>query len=92
MRYQLVIKEFVPNIQHIYGVDNIVADMLRRLPYTPVKKYEPGTKKALCHANNLFTTSRLEKNEDCVPLKFLNVQREEQKYLRKNNYKLITYI
>ena len=37
-RWRLIIKEFGPNIQHIYGVDNIVADTLSRLIYTPREK------------------------------------------------------
>ena len=46
MRWRLIIEEFGPNIQHIAGVDNIVADMLSRLPSTPSNKYNPCTRKA----------------------------------------------
>ena len=39
MRWKLIIEEFGPNIHHIAGVDNILADMLIRFPYTSVDKY-----------------------------------------------------
>ena len=51
MRWQLIIEEFGPNIQHIAGVDNILADTLSRLPSTPSDKYETCTRKAQCCAN-----------------------------------------
>ena len=62
MLWKLILKEFRPNIQHIPGVDNIVADTLSRLPSTPSKKYEPCTSKAKFHANGLFKIVRVEKN------------------------------
>ena len=58
MRWQLIIEEFGPNIQHIAGVDNIVADMLSRLPYTPSDKNNPCTIKDQCCANELFAIDR----------------------------------
>ena len=39
MRWRLIIEDFGPNIQHIAGVDNIVADTLSILPYAPSNKY-----------------------------------------------------
>jgi hypothetical protein len=33
MRWRLILEEFGPNIQHIAGIDNVVADMLSRVPY-----------------------------------------------------------
>ena len=63
MRWRLILEEFGPNIQHISGVENIVADTLRRLPSTPNGKYEPCTRKAQCLANELFTIGRVENNE-----------------------------
>ena len=38
MRQQLILGEFGPNIQHIYGVNNIVADMLSKLTSTSIDK------------------------------------------------------
>ena len=66
--WRLIIKEFGPNIQHIAGVDNIVAGMIRRFPSTPIDKYESCTRKAQFRANNLFTLVRVENNEYCFPL------------------------
>ena len=39
MRWQLILKDFGPNIQHTSGVDNIVSDMLSRFLSTPSYKY-----------------------------------------------------
>ena len=38
MRWRLILEEFGTNIQHISGVDNMVADTLSRLPSMPSKK------------------------------------------------------
>ena len=38
MRWQLILEEFDPNIQHISGVDNIVSDTLSILSSTPSYK------------------------------------------------------
>ena len=46
MRWQLILEESGINIQHIYGVDNIVADTLSRFPSTPSDKYETCKRKA----------------------------------------------
>ena len=75
MLWKLILKEFGPNIQHIAGFDNIVADTLIRLPSTPNNKYKSCTRKAQCRANKLFETDRVENNEDCFPLNLLIVQR-----------------
>ena len=90
MRWSLIIEEFGPNIQHIAGVDNIVADTLSGLPYTSINKYKPNTRKDQCRTNKLFAISRAENNKDCSSLNLLNVQREQQKELRKVNSKLST--
>ena len=41
MLWQLILEDFGTSIQHIAGVDNIVADTLGRLPSTSINKYEP---------------------------------------------------
>ena len=38
MHWQLILEYFGPNIQHISGVENKVADTLSRLPYMPSDK------------------------------------------------------
>ena len=55
MCWRLILEEFGPNIHHISGVDNIVADTLSRLLSTPSNKYEPYTRKAQYCSNKLFT-------------------------------------
>ena len=67
MRWQINLEELGPNIQHIAGVDNIVADMLSRLPSTSSEMYKPCTRKDQCNANDLFETERVENNEDPPP-------------------------
>ena len=69
----MILEEFRPNIQHIYGVENIVSDTLSRLPSTPSDKYETCTRKAQCHANELFVIGRIENYEDYFPLNILIV-------------------
>ena len=88
--WRLVIKYFGPNIQHISRVDNIVADTLSRFPSTLVNNYNTCTSKAQCCANKLFSISRAENNKDWSSLNLLNVQREQQKEMRKVNSKLST--
>ena len=92
IRWILIIKEFGPNIQHISGVDNIVDDNISRSAYKSIVKYAHSTRKAQCHANELFGISRTEKNQYCFLLNILNVQREQKKELRNRNYKISTYI
>ena len=60
---RIIIEEFGLNIQHIDGFYNIVADTLSRLLSNPSNKYDPCTRKAQCHANELFTLGRVESNE-----------------------------
>ena len=63
IRWQLIFEYFGPNIKHIAEVDNIVADMLSRFPYTSTDKYDPFTSKYQCCANELFSIGRVENNE-----------------------------
>ena len=92
MRWWTTLEEFGPNITHIDGFYNIVADTLSILPSTSVDKYEPITRKAQCCANESFTISTAENNEYLFALNILNVQREKQQEKRNRNYKLSTYI
>ena len=92
IRWQIILEELGPNIQHISGVGNISADTLSRLPSTSVNKYEPTTSKSQCCADKLFTSSGAENNEYCFLLNILIVKREQQKYLIKLNDKLRAYI
>ena len=92
MRWQLIIEEFGPNIQHVAVVDNIVSDTLHILPSTSINKYEPCTRKYQCCANDSFAIGRVENKEYCFPLNILIVQREQQKELINRNSKLSTNI
>ena len=64
MRCRLILEEFGTNIQHIYGVENIVSDTLIIFPSTSRDKYKPCTRKAQYCANKLFVIGRVENNED----------------------------
>ena len=55
-RWKLILEEFGPSIHHIYGIDNLVADMISRLRSTTIDQYEPSTTIALSKANMLFKT------------------------------------
>ena len=65
MHWQLNIRDFGPNIQHISIFDNIVADTLSRLPSTPSNKYEPCTRKDQFRANNTYSKYLLFKAIPC---------------------------
>ena len=75
MRWQLILEDFEAGIQHIYGVDNIVADTLSRFPSTLIDKYESITRKAQCRADEIFAISGAENNGECFPLNILNGKR-----------------
>ena len=64
MRWRLIIEDFGPNIQHIDGIDNIVADKLSRMPSMPSDKCNTCTRKVQCCVNELFEIVGVEKNED----------------------------
>ena len=83
MRWRLILEEFGPNIQHIAGEDNIVADGLSRLPTTKTDE------KKLCTddwhlAKQFFATAREKQRQDPTeefgfPLAISLVQREQEK-------------
>ena len=91
MLWKVIIEEFGPNIRHIAGVDKIVADTLSRFPYKSVDKYDPITSKDQCRANELFSIGRVKKQR-FSPLNPLNVQKQQQKELRKINSKFRKFI
>ena len=92
IRWRLILEDFGPNIWHIAGVDNIVADTISRLTSTPSDKYEPCSRKSQCRANELFEIGKVENNEDCFQLNLLILQIEQQMELRNINSKLSKYI
>ena len=56
LRWRLILEEFRSNIQHIAGVDNIVADMLSRLPLANSDQEDNSTE-SLRRTNKLFMTN-----------------------------------
>ena len=90
--WQLIFEEFGPNIHHIAGVDNIVANTIRRLPSTTSNKYNSCTRNIQCCANKLFEIGKVENNEYSPPLNILIVERKQQIETRNINPKLSTYI
>ena len=79
MLWRLIIEDFLPTIQNIYGVYNIIANTLSRFPSTSVDKYEPNRSKVQCRANKLLEIIRAKNSKYFYPLSILNVQREQQK-------------
>ena len=63
-----------PTIQHIYGFDDILSDILNILLHILVNKYEPNTSKYQCRAYKLLTIGREEKKQDCFSLNLFNFQ------------------
>ena len=85
MRWILILKEFGPNIQHIYVVENIVADTLSRLPSTHSNKYNSCKRKAQYCATESFALGSIENNED-PPVEDLNCKKRTIKGTDKNKF------
>ena len=51
-RWRLLLEEYGPDIRHIKGVENVVADAISRLPMA--NNDEPSTDKVQSHMNELF--------------------------------------
>jgi hypothetical protein len=90
MRWCLILKEFGPNIQHIPGVDNIVADTLSRLPSANTNREDDGTE-SLRRTNKLFVTNG-QPTDDSFPLTLSTVLREQNKELSKQSSKLSKHL
>ena len=54
MRWRIILEDFGPNIKHIAGVDDIVADTLIRLLYAKKQQEDPITIQAKNCAGKLF--------------------------------------
>ena len=74
-----ILKEFGPYIQHIAGIDNIIADTLSRLPSANNDKSFPSTpSQESCHVKELFAINATTMNGD-FPLNLSLVQEEQNK-------------
>ena len=56
MRWKIILKEFVPNIQHISGVYSRVDEKISRFLSTTIYQDEPSTTRYLSQENKLFAT------------------------------------
>ena len=76
MRWRLILEEFGPNIQHIAGVDNVVADALSRLPSANTDERDPVLEGRHQANGDMFAITR-EEETGSFPLA-LSLVREEQ--------------
>jgi hypothetical protein len=90
MRWRMILEEFGPDIRHISGVDNIVADAISRLPTANKDEEEPRTE--VQRLNEMFINNEandlLAENDESFPLDLLQVREAQQEELNKNNSKL----
>ena len=89
MRWRLLLEEYGPDIRHIKGVDNVVADAISRLPMA--NDDEPSTDKVQSHINELFNI-RNGNNDNGFPLDLSDVQRIQDLELNIRNSKLKAFI
>lgn len=82
MRWRLLLEEFGPNIIHIAGVDNIVADTLSRLKSHTVEWDE--NESTANKVKELFANARVQGIPADFPLE-KKLLRKKQKVLNKNN-------
>ena len=83
MRWRLLLEEFGPNIIHIAGVDNIVADTLSRLKSNNVEEDEIESTDT--KVKELFANRRVRSIQADFPLEKKLLREEQQKELKKRN-------
>ena len=88
MHWQLILKEFRYDIQHISVVDNIVADTLSIFLSTTFDLDDPSTTRDISWSNELFSNRVAQTVEGGYPLYLVLVHKEQQKDIRKINNKL----
>ncbi|GFH50707.1 hypothetical protein CTEN210_07183 [Chaetoceros tenuissimus] len=86
MRWRLLLEEFGPNIIHIAGVDNIVADTLSRLRSNNVEEEEIESTDT--KIQELFANRRVRSIQADFPLEKKLLREEQQKELKKRNSKI----
>ena len=77
MEWRLILEDFGPNIQHIAGVDNIIADTLSRLPSANNDESIPSTSQGSRHVKDLFAINATTTSGS--PLNLSLVQEEQNK-------------
>ena len=77
MRWQPILEEFGPNIQHIAGVDNIVDDTLSRLMYTK-RQLQDLYKEGSVLRKRVIRNWQGRKNQVYFPITLLIVQIKQQ--------------
>ena len=89
MRWRLILEEFGPDIKHISGEDNIVADAISRLPTANKDQNEICTDTLGPLSETLTELEQLVLEEDeGFPLNLPAVQKAQQTELNKKNSKL----
>ena len=68
MRWRLLLEEYGPNIHHIAGVDNIVADMLSRIRSSNVEEDENDSLTADAKIQEVYANSRIRSIQANFPL------------------------
>ena len=93
MCWRLILKEFGPNIVHIKGDDNIVADVISRLPTTTTDQRDHSTE-ALDLSGKIPAENEVLVLEDdkAFPLNLSLVRRTQQIELNKNKSKIKQYL
>ena len=88
MRWRMILEEFGPDIRHISGVDNIVADAISRLPTANKDEEEPRTE--VQRLNEMFINNEandlLAENDESFPLDLLQVREAQQEELNKKQF------
>ena len=79
--WRLIIEDFWPNIKHISGVDNLVADTLSRFMSKTIDWYKLSTTRDLSRAKELFTTRSEQNIEEGYNLDLMLLQKKQQRYI-----------
>ena len=91
MRWRMILEEFGPDIRHIKGEDNIVADAISRLPTANKDPSEQSTEVRGLR-NEVFLSEYeslvLDESNEGFPLDLSSVQKIQNKELNKRNSKL----
>jgi len=82
LQWRLILEEYRPDIRHIKGVDNVVADVISRLPMA--NDDEPSTDKVQNHMTKLFNIGN-RNNDNGFPLDLSDVQRIQNLKLNIKN-------